>query len=95
MLGATVVGLTARASEDKTGEQKRSHRVPKKWCSAKGIVQSGPYHAVVAEEDGAITATELAKRVIAGTSSRCKIMGKGGQRKVAVVDDTTGQLRGP
>lgn len=55
----------------------------------------GRTDAVVDGEDGGTTTAECGERIMSGIRSGSKIIGNGRQRKVAMVDDTMVQVRGP
>jgi hypothetical protein len=73
VFGATVVGLTARASEV-VGFRKNG-------ALRRGSSKVDHTDAVAAEEDGAITAAERTERIISGTSSRYKIVRREGRER--------------
>ena len=55
----------------------------------------GRTDAVVDGEGGGTTTAERAERIMSRIRSGSKIIGNGRQRKVAMVDDTMVQVRGP
>ena len=61
----------------------------------RGSSKVGRTDAVVDGEDGGTTTAECGERIMSGIRSGSKIIGNGRQRKVAMVDDTMVQVRGP